>query len=222
MSDGGGEAQAYQGAQDAFDSVSDFSALHFLAEQAVSRISTATLVRIVKVSNTPGKIAPIGTVDVLPLVNQVDGYGNATKHQVVHKLSYFRYHGGNNAVILDPQVDDIGIAVFADRDVSSVKANQDQANPGSLRRFDMADGLYVGRCLSKDDPEQYLRFFKEDDKQGVQAHDKNGNDVLMNDQGITVTDKSNNKIVMNTDGITITDKSGNKIVMSSTGINLNP
>lgn len=205
MSDSGKSAQAYQGAETASSGISDYHQMSFLAEQTVKRISTAVLVKIVKVTNTPGKKGPIGTVDVIPLVNQVDGYGNATKHQVVHKLSYFRYQGGKMAVIIDPQVGDIGMMMVADKDTSSVRANQDQANPGSARRFDLADGLYVGMCLSKGEPEQYIRLFEEDNKQGMQLHDKNGNDVLMNDEGTTITDKS-----------------GNKIVMSSTGINLNP
>lgn len=200
-------ASGYQGAETAHSASTSFNSLHFLAQQVVNKVSTATLVKIVKVSNEPGHLGPIGTVDVLPLVNQVDGWGNATKHQTIHKLSYNRYHGGRNAVIIDPEVGDIGLAVFADRDISSVKAKQDQANPGSMRRFDMADGIYTGRTLQKEgeNPEQYIRFFKTGGNQGVQIRDKNGNDFLLNQ-----------------DGVTITDKSGNRIVMSSAGISFNP
>lgn len=206
MSDGSAaNSQSYQGSENASTAVSDFSTLSFLAEQAVSKVFTGQMVKIVKVTNTPGKLDHIGTVDVLPLVNQVDGRSNATKHQVVHKLTYFRYQGGRHAVIIDPKVDDIGFMIVADRDTSSVIKNKDQANPGSLRRFDLADGIFVGMNVSKEVPEQYVRLFEADNKQGIQIHDKNGNDVLMNDQGTTITDKS-----------------GNKIVMSSTGINLNP
>ena len=58
---------------------------------------------------------------------------------------------------LDPQVGDIGVAMFADRDISSVTANRAQANPGSRRRFDMSDGLYFGGVLNGL-PMQYVQF----------------------------------------------------------------
>lgn len=206
MSDSGGtSAQSYQGAETAQSATTDFNSLEFMMQRLINRISTATLVKVQAVSNKPGEKGNIGHVDVLPLVNQMDGYNNAVKHGKVYGLAYFRYQGGKHAVIIDPKVGDIGVAVFADRDISSVKANKDQANPGSRRRFDMADGIYIGLSVGGENPEQYIRFFEEDNKQGIQMHDKNGNDVLMNDQGTTITDKS-----------------GNKIVMTSSGINLNP
>jgi len=198
-------AQSYLGAESAISASTDFHQQEFMIERLIKRISTATLVKVVSVTNKPGETKAVGSLDALPLVNQIDGYGNATKHQVVHNLAYFRHQGGKYAVIVDPQPGDVGVAVFADRDISSVKQNKDQANPGSRRHHDPADGIYVGLALGGENPEQYLRFFKENDKEGVQLHDKNGNDVLMNE-----------------DGTTITDKSGNKIVMTSAGINLNP
>jgi hypothetical protein len=96
-------------------------------------------------------------VDVLPLVNQIDGGNGAMPHGVVHNIPYFRLQGGANAIILDPQVGDIGICVFADRDISAVKTAKGVANPGSKRRFDMADGLYIGGVLNGA-PTQYLQF----------------------------------------------------------------
>ena len=50
--------------------------------------------------------------------------------------------------LIDPTQGDIGLAIFADRDISSVRANRAQANPGSYRRFDMADGVYIGGILN--------------------------------------------------------------------------
>lgn len=203
MSDNGGNAQSYQGAESAASAVTDFHSLDFMMQRAINRVSTATMVKVIKVTNTPGSLEAVGKVDVLPLVNQVDGMNNAVKHDKVYGLKYYRMQGGKHAVIIDPRPGDIGLMIAADRDTSSVIANKDQANPGSRRRFDMADGIYVGMCLGGENPEQYIRFFEEDNKQGVQIHDKNGNDVLMNDQGTTITDKSGNKIVMSSDGINL-------------------
>lgn len=149
-------ADGYQGAQSAGDGAGDFSAQSFLVRQILSRVNTCTMVKIVAVTNAGG-LSPVGFVDVQPLVNQVDGAGNAVPHGVLHHLAYFRLQGGTNAVILDPQVGDIGIAVFADHDISSVVANKGQANPGSWRRFNMADGLYFGGFLNAP-PSQYVQF----------------------------------------------------------------
>jgi hypothetical protein len=146
----------YTGTQEPASGAGDFGALSFLVNQILARISTITLVKIVSVTNNGG-VSPVGFVDVQPLVNQVDGAGNATPHGIVYGLPYFRLQGGTNAIILDPQVGDIGMCGFASRDISSVKASKAQANPGSGRVFDMADGLYFGGFLNGT-PTQYVQF----------------------------------------------------------------
>lgn len=128
----------------------------FFVRMILNRISTATEVKIVSCTNAGG-LSPVGFVDVQPLVNQVDGNNQAVPHGVVHTLLYFRLQGGKNAIIIDPEPGDIGLAVFCDHDISSVKASKSQANPGSSRRFDMADGVYVGGNLNGT-PSQYVQF----------------------------------------------------------------
>ncbi len=170
------------GLQDASSTSSDYNTLKFIIERVVNRLSTSTLVQIKAITNTPGQITTVGQVDVLPLVNQLDGGGNATKHEVIHGLPYFRYQGGANAVLCDPKIGDIGLAIFADRDISSVKTNKAQANPGSRRRFDMADGVYIGLCLAAA-PTQYIAFTDD----GINIIDKNGNKIEMSSSGIKIT-----------------------------------
>ncbi|WP_334166335.1 Gp138 family membrane-puncturing spike protein [Achromobacter mucicolens] len=150
------EQFGYTGQAQAGEGVGEYGALMFLISQALARLSTSTLVRVVAVTNAGG-VAPVGFVDVQPLVNQLDGAGNAVPHAVLHNLPYFRLQGGTDAIILDPKVGDIGIAVFASRDISAVKASKAQANPGSWRSHDMADGLYVGGLLNGT-PVQYVQF----------------------------------------------------------------
>lgn len=116
----------------------------------------ATLVKVIAVRNAGG-VEPVGTVDVQPLVNQTDGAGNITALPPVYGMPYVRVQGGSSAIILDPQVGDIGIAVIADRDLSAVIATKAQAAPGSRRRNNMADGLYVGGVLNGT-PQQYVQF----------------------------------------------------------------
>ncbi len=120
-----------------------FNALMFLLQQALGRVNVATLVQVQAV-HTEGRTAPAGTVDVVPLVDQLDGAGKAVPHSVVYGIPFFRLQGGDVAVIVDPKPGDLGFCIFADRDISKVKAGGKAAPPGSLRRFDMADGLYLG------------------------------------------------------------------------------
>ncbi len=113
-----------------------------------------------------GGVERVGFVDVSPLVDQVTGDGQAIPHETIFKVPYSRMQGGANAIILDPQVGDIGICVFASRDISSVKADPDAAAartpspgapPGSARTYDFADGLYVGGVLNGE-PTQLVQF----------------------------------------------------------------
>ncbi|NPT59113.1 oxidoreductase [Paraburkholderia elongata] len=146
----------YLGTADATSNGSDYNATTFLVWSILARVRTMQMVKVVKVTNAGG-IAPVGFVDLLPLVNQLDGYNHAVPHGTIHQCPYFRLQGGANAIIIDPQVGDIGWAGFADRDISSVVANKGQANPGSKRMFSMADAVYFGGMLNGT-PTQYIAF----------------------------------------------------------------
>jgi hypothetical protein len=133
-----------------------YNQIRFAIQQALAKMQTATLVQIVSCTNEGG-VSPVGFVNVLPLVNQLDSEGNPVPHVTIYNLPYLRIQGGANAIILDPQAGDIGVAVFASRDISKVKATKAQANPGSARQYDFSDGLYLGGMLNEV-PTQYLQF----------------------------------------------------------------
>ena len=149
-------AEGIQGSQYADSATSEFNADEFIIWSIISRISTATLVQVKKVTNTGG-VSAVGFVDIMPMVNMVDGAGNSYKHGTIFQCPYFRLQGGTDAVILDPKVGDIGIAIFADRDISSVSVNKAQSNPGSSRKYSKADGIYLGGVLNGT-PQQYIEF----------------------------------------------------------------
>jgi hypothetical protein len=88
----------------------------------------------------------------------IDGFGKITPHVTVFGLPYLRIQGGANAVIIDPQVGDIGVAVFASRDISQIKATRKQGGPGSGRSYDWSDGIYLSTVLSASAPTQYIQF----------------------------------------------------------------
>lgn len=154
--------------QKPFDTADDYHAMVFVIKQLLGRVATSTLVKVVSCTNNGG-VAPIGTVNVVPLVNQVSGDGQTIEHGTLYKLPYFRLQGGRNAVIIDPQPGDVGLASFCSRDISAVKADPEQAAnnvgrggtpPGSARQFDMADGVYWGSFLTAapEPLEQYVQI----------------------------------------------------------------
>lgn len=148
--------EGYVGLQKPVDATDEYNAQQFLMRQFLNSHNYVALVRVVAV-DTPGGLSLAGTVDVQPMVNQLDGQGNAIPHGVVNNLVYFRMQGGSDAIIMDPKPGDIGVCVFCDRDSSAVQQTRATANPGSQRRSDMADGVYLGGLLNGV-PSQYILF----------------------------------------------------------------
>lgn len=133
-----------------------YNNLRFMIQQTISRIQTASVVKVMACTNDGG-VSPVGTVDVQVLVNQINGNGIPTPHVTMYSLPYLRIQGGANAIIMDPQVGDIGIAVFASRDITNVKSTKAQSNPGSYRMHDFSDGMYLGGILNGN-PTQFVQF----------------------------------------------------------------
>lgn len=132
---------------------SEYERHRSIVEQLLARVRTAYLAKIVAISG--GGIGQAGTCDVQPLVGQLDGAGKVIAHGVIHGVPYLRLAGSTNAVILDPQVGDIGLVAVCDRDTSSARANLAPAAPGSLRKHDLSDSVYVSTVLSSV-PQQYV------------------------------------------------------------------
>lgn len=133
-----------------------YNNLRFAVQQAMANVQTATIVKVISCSNDGG-VSPVGSVDVQILVNQISGNAVPTPHVTMYGLPYLRIQGGTNAVIMDPQAGDIGIAIFASRDITNVKSTKAQANPGSFRTHDFSDGMYLGGLLNGV-PAQYIQF----------------------------------------------------------------
>lgn len=131
--------------------------LQFVVGQMIAEMQTVALVEVVGVSNNGG-LSPVGTVDVRPLVHQMAGNRTAVPHGVIYKIPYMRLQGGANAIIIDPQVGDIGMCGFCSRDSSTVVATRKAALPASLRKYNWSDGLYIGGFLNGT-PTQYIRFY---------------------------------------------------------------
>lgn len=147
----------YAGPQGLFTGGASYNALDFMIRQIIAGKAHAQLV-LVLACTAQGADVPAGFVNVQPMVNQIDGFGNQVNHGTIYHLPYFRLQAGANAVILDPQPGDIGIAVMCDRDISKVKATNAVAGPGSFRQHDWADGCYFGGFLGTVTPTQFVQF----------------------------------------------------------------
>lgn len=135
-----------------------FNILNFLMETKIKgMVNTAIPVVVTDVSGG-GTDNGAGYVSVKPLLNQIDADGNALDVPEIFNLPYFRFQGGKAAVVIDPEKDDIGLAVFAQQDVSGLKeGGATPTVPPSFRCFDLADGFYIGGFLNKA-PEIWLEL----------------------------------------------------------------
>jgi hypothetical protein len=156
-----------------------YRVLDFIIRQILgSDVRTAEPAVVLSVSG--GGVASPPVVGVQVLVNQVDGLGNATPHGQIFNVPVLRLQCGNGAVICDPVVNDTGLLVVCDRDISSVQSTGGQvSNPGSSRRFDLSDGVFLP-ALFMSAPTQYVQFIPT----GIVVVDKNGNKITMSATGV--------------------------------------
>ena len=138
------------------DNASDIGRLKFVINNALAGMRTSIPVKVIAVSNAGG-LSPVGTVNVQPLVSMLDGSGNAWPHGIIHNVPYMRVQGGANGIILDPAIGDVGIATVCDRDISTVKNTGKVSAPGSLRKHDMSDMVYLMTIIGAT-PTQYVQF----------------------------------------------------------------
>lgn len=158
---------------------SEYNAFTFAIDQAIAKLHTVKIVKVQAVDTTAK------TVQVLPLVQQIDGNNQVTSQGTIYNVPYRALLFGKNAVVADPAVDDIGVMVCADRDIQAVKETKDEAPPGSLRQYDQSDGIYLGGLFLQGEPEQYVKFTGT----GMELHDKNNNALVSSSTGWAFTGK---------------------------------
>lgn len=129
-------------------------AQEWVIQNLLRKINTAQLVKVVAVEPTAGTV---GFVDVVPMLQQTDTRGVLVDNVTMFRLPYLRAQGGKSALILDPAVDDIGLAVFSQRDITATIATRELGAAPTNRAFDAGDGLYLGGFLNAD-PTQYIEF----------------------------------------------------------------
>lgn len=121
----------------------------------MGQFNTGELVRVTAVSG--GGLDIVGFVSVKILTQRTDADNNNVDLGEIHNVPYFRVTGGKNAVILDPQVGDIGFCGFCSRDISLVKRIRAMAAQNVSRYSDIADAFFFGGW-SNQTPENYIWF----------------------------------------------------------------
>lgn len=123
----------------------------------MGRNYTATIVRVDAVQ--AGGTGPVGFLTATDLLQQMNGNNEGIPNAPMVNMPYFRLQGGANAIVIDPKPGDLGIAIFARRDISEAKRSKTQGPPPSLRQFDQSDGLYIGGLLNGA-PSQFIHFLE--------------------------------------------------------------
>ncbi len=192
---------------------SQFNARNFEIEMRVGAVNTATLVKVTKIKSK-GEVATVGAISAQPLVQMVNGINETEDHAPIHNLPYVRMASGKKGIIMDPSEGDIGLVVCADRDTSSVKKSKKVGPPGSGRKHNLADGVYVGTCLSKEAPECYIRFT--DDNKIIISPD-NGSTVLTVEKDKTTVDVGGMKVIVSKTRIDLGQENAPNAVMTDAG-----
>lgn len=146
---------AYYGQTDLTSSLGEWNQQRFIIRQQIAKLNTCLPVRVTAVQTTG--LGPVGFVTVRILVDQISGDDMAIPHSDIPNVPYFRLQGGDKAVIIDPEVGDIGKASFCSRDISAVKNSRQSAPPGSRRMYSFSDCMYDGGFLNKA-PTHYIQF----------------------------------------------------------------
>lgn len=135
---------------------SDAKRMELLILSLIKDVRTAIPVMVTAVHPGTGTPPNIGTVDVQPLIQTVDGNGNPWDLGVTYGAVFCRTESGNTAFVLDPAVGDIGLAVACDRDITTAIASGGLAMPGSARHHDISDLIYVLSVKSTQPITQYI------------------------------------------------------------------
>lgn len=139
------------------EQLSEANTLHFVVNKLISEVRTMTIVKVLAVEFPDGQNI-YGTVDLQPLINRVDFDGFTQSMTPIYNVPFIRLQGtSNSAIILNPKIGDIGIAIVCDRDNDAVLSTKKQANPLSNRANSLADSVYIGGILNAK-PTQYVEF----------------------------------------------------------------
>lgn len=218
-----------------FTGSSEYNVLDFVIRSIVcGLVNTAIPVRVDKVER-PAEGGGAGYLSATPLIKMRSAKGDALDVVSIPKLRWFRLQHGTAAIIVDPKPGDIGLAVFAQQDVSALNGGSEPLQPGSFRCYSISDGFYFGGFWGQK-PTTFIRI--EDNGQvtvtAPQSVVVNSIDVTVNASGSTKIDSPSvtitgdttiektltvRELISGTGGMTVSGGSGASVTgnLSTTG-----
>lgn len=153
---------------------SDYNSFIFGVWQLLAQVNTLELAVVIAVNED-------NSLDVKPLLNALTPDDEAVEPAIIYSVPYLRLQAGANAVKIKPQVGDMGLIGYCQRDISGVLATKGQANPQSNRKFSNSDAVYICSVVSlTKEATRYLEI--NDDQMTI-----NGNvPLVVNATGMTV------------------------------------
>jgi len=131
----------------------------YIINNLIADIHTMMPVKILSVTVPADELAPIGRCEVLPLVQQIDGSNNVYPMGKIINVPYLRVQGGSNAIVIDPQVGDVGLCGFCERDISIVKRTGELSAPDTRIKYNINSAVYMFTMMSGT-PTQYIHFLE--------------------------------------------------------------
>lgn len=130
------------------DRLDDFNGMIYIINSVISnKVNTIELVKVVAVNGSK--------VDVIPALDKVDVNGDRVPSSIIYSVNIFRHQSGENAVIVNPEIGDIGLLLICKHDISNFDAGLVIDNS----EFNYGDGVYLGGVLGfNKQPTQFIEF----------------------------------------------------------------
>ncbi len=179
--------------------------------------------------------------DIQPIVSLIDSQDKEFPHGIIRNVPYVQIAGGIAGIIISPEIGDIVLGVFSQRDITEIKNDWQNGRPDSNRKFNLADAICIG-LLSNNKPTTYIKITKNGIE--MQSQDKpitinNTNDITVNTKNLNITTSANTYLTtvnatitasgdtkINTNNATVTAASnitfaGSNINFAATGMTFN-
>ena len=124
----------------------------------ITNVNTAIPCKVVAIEKQEQRgVNIVGFVDIQLMIEQTNGQKKGNETAIICNVPYIRIQGGTNAVIIDPEINDLGVAIFSSRDITNFKEARRQTPPATWRKFSISDAIYIGGIRNQK-PVQYIHF----------------------------------------------------------------
>ena len=149
-----------------------------IAQYLLNNVNTIQPCKIIKVNEN--------SYDVEILTNYLMADNKPITPLPIYEISKMMVMGGIAGIITELEENDKVLVGFCQRDISIVKKQWDNQNPGSLRMFDLRDGIILG-VLSNKLPSIYVKITNKGiELNGPKVTIISDNDTIVKAKNVTV------------------------------------